>query len=96
MPATYFYIKGSKVEEDALELGIPNNLIIKNRYGECCIAFANQAQVKDWSNKIRSRVLEIQIEDQEVEFQNKLNINEPLNSHTSVTRKKRRVNYENI
>jgi len=41
MPTTYFYIKGAEVVDDSADVALPHSLLLKNRFGECCIATSN-------------------------------------------------------
>lgn len=35
MPAAYFYLKGALLEIDREDIGVPNNLVLSSRFGDC-------------------------------------------------------------
>ena len=41
LPSSYYYIKGSILTEYNTEVSLKHNIILKNRFGECCLAFGN-------------------------------------------------------
>lgn len=59
MPSTYYYLKGAKIEENTKEISLPNNIHLKNRFGECALSLQNEGHFKDWLLKIRDTIYDM-------------------------------------
>ncbi len=44
------------------EVSLRHNLLLKNRSGECCLAFANEHQLHEWSILFKELIYEFLIE----------------------------------
>mmetsp|Transcript_20907 Transcript_20907/g.19958 ORF Transcript_20907/g.19958 Transcript_20907/m.19958 type:complete len:85 (-) Transcript_20907:32-286(-) len=62
MPSTYFYLRNAKLQENAEDMGLENNIYLSGRQGECFLAFINDKIMKEWSAKIQERMYEMSSE----------------------------------
>ena len=65
MPVSHFYFKGAELTENSPEISFPHNIVLKNRFGECCLAAKNDHDLKEWVTKIRNAIYELKIADEE-------------------------------
>ena len=59
MPASSFYFKAASIVENPSDVALPNSILLKNRFGECCITLKNENEMKDWLNKIKFALFEL-------------------------------------
>jgi hypothetical protein len=59
MPAANFYFKAASMVENSPEISLKNTILLKNRFGECCISLKNDVDMKDWTTKIKVALYEI-------------------------------------
>ncbi len=58
MPAFTFYFKAATIVENSPDIALKNTILLKNRFGECCISLKNENDMKDWGGKIKSALYE--------------------------------------
>jgi hypothetical protein len=59
MPASSFYFKGAAITENPSDIALMNTILLKNRFGECCLTLKNENEMKDWLNKIKAAIFEM-------------------------------------
>ena len=80
MPSTYYYIKGVSVTEN-VKGGLPNCILLTNRFGECCLSMNNKSQYQEWSTKIKDKVYELKAEESVISSNSSV---KPGKSHKAV------------
>lgn len=65
MPASNFYFKAASIVENSPDIAVKNTILLKNRFGECCLSLKNEADMKDWGTKIKTALYEQQVSEEE-------------------------------